>query len=181
MKKLFLSSILGCVVLSCGVSQESHVSPQETSQVTSIAGSISVKLKKKKLTGELSKRLYVSVFSEEYAGEFGEPEAKNFVFAGKVTTLDNSFVLNDISPGRYAISLYLDEDNNGELNTKELLGKKGVPSERFGFSNNISGNLLNLPKLIKFTKMSAEERFEAASFTVEEGKETQLKIKLRKL
>lgn len=46
-----------------------------------------------------------------------------------------SFIVPDLSPGRYAASAIYDEDQNGELNT----GLLGIPKELVGFSNNVTG------------------------------------------
>ncbi|RZS93346.1 DUF2141 domain-containing protein [Aquimarina brevivitae] len=42
---------------------------------------------------------------------------------------------NDLPKGDYGISLYHDEDRNGELNTNFI----GIPSEPYAFSNNATG------------------------------------------
>ena len=42
------------------------------------------------------------------------------------------YAFHDLTPGRYAIAIFHDEDSNGKLN-KGLLG---IPKEGFGFSNN---------------------------------------------
>lgn len=41
------------------------------------------------------------------------------------------FQVNALKPGTYAVSVYHDADNNGELNT----GLFGIPTELVGFSN----------------------------------------------
>lgn len=38
-----------------------------------------------------------------------------------------------VPPGKYAVAVYHDEDDNGELNTGGLFG---IPTEDYGFSNN---------------------------------------------
>jgi uncharacterized protein (DUF2141 family) len=40
--------------------------------------------------------------------------------------------ISDLPPGKYAVSVIHDEDNNGKLTTNAV----GYPSEKFGFSNN---------------------------------------------
>jgi uncharacterized protein (DUF2141 family) len=40
--------------------------------------------------------------------------------------------IKDLPPGKYAISVIHDEDNNGKLTTNAV----GYPTEKFGFSNN---------------------------------------------
>ena len=44
------------------------------------------------------------------------------------------FVVQDIDPGRYALSAFHDENDNGELDTNLL----GIPSEGYGFGNDAS-------------------------------------------
>ena len=45
---------------------------------------------------------------------------------------DNSFELKDLPPGKYALSVIHDENDNDKLDTNFL----GIPKEGFGFSNN---------------------------------------------
>lgn len=45
------------------------------------------------------------------------------------------FVIHDLPAGKYAVSSYHDENNNGKLDTNSL----GVPTEGFGFSNDAQG------------------------------------------
>jgi uncharacterized protein (DUF2141 family) len=40
-----------------------------------------------------------------------------------------------LPPGKYAVSCFHDEDNNGKLTTNLF----GIPQERYGFSNNARG------------------------------------------
>jgi uncharacterized protein (DUF2141 family) len=44
-------------------------------------------------------------------------------------------IFQDLPSGTYAVKLYHDRDNNGELDTNML----GIPVEDYGFSNNASG------------------------------------------
>ena len=44
------------------------------------------------------------------------------------------FVVEDLAPGRYALSAFHDENDNGELDTNLL----GIPSEGYGFGNDAS-------------------------------------------
>ena len=43
----------------------------------------------------------------------------------------------DLPPGRYALSIYHDENDNGRLDTNVL----GIPRERTGFSSNARGRM----------------------------------------
>ena len=45
------------------------------------------------------------------------------------------FVLEQLKPGTYAVSIVYDEDGNGRLNT----GFLRIPTELVGFSNNVKG------------------------------------------
>jgi uncharacterized protein (DUF2141 family) len=53
----------------------------------------------------------------------------------KVEAETVTVVLEDIPPGEYAVSLYHDENDNGKLDT----GLFGIPTEKYGFSNNAKG------------------------------------------
>ena len=44
------------------------------------------------------------------------------------------FVVEDLAPGRYALSAFHDENDNGELDTNLM----GIPSEGYGFGNEAS-------------------------------------------
>ena len=44
------------------------------------------------------------------------------------------FVFQDLAPGRYALSAFHDENDNGELDTNLM----GIPSEGYGFGNDAS-------------------------------------------
>jgi len=59
------------------------------------------------------------------------------------------WTIDDVPPGTYAVRLYHDENDNGELDTNIF----GVPQEPFGFSNNARGSM-------------GPPDFEEAAFTV---------------
>lgn len=44
-----------------------------------------------------------------------------------------SYLFKDLAPGRYAIAVVDDENGNGKLDTNFI----GIPTEGFGFSNNL--------------------------------------------
>jgi uncharacterized protein (DUF2141 family) len=52
-----------------------------------------------------------------------------------VKSLRESFTFKDLPPGRYAAAIYHDTNNNGKLDTNFL----GIPTESYGFSNNVMG------------------------------------------
>lgn len=72
------------------------------------------------------------------------------------------YSFNNIPAGTYAIALWQDENEDKELN-KNLFG---VPKEKYGFSNNVFGSF-------------GPPDFKDASFKVEDGKTSTLKIKLK--
>jgi uncharacterized protein (DUF2141 family) len=49
----------------------------------------------------------------------------------------SSVVFSNLDPGRYAIMLFHDKNGNGKLDKNAL----GVPTEPYGFSNNVQGFL----------------------------------------
>ena len=51
--------------------------------------------------------------------------------------MKSAVTLTNLDPGRYAIILVHDENGNGKLDTNAL----GVPTEPYGFSNNVRGFL----------------------------------------
>ncbi len=70
-----------------------------------------------------------------FSGETGFPDQpskalKSVSLAPKNKSVE--LVLSDLPPGRYAVSVIHDEDNNTKLTTNTV----GYPTEKFGFSNN---------------------------------------------
>jgi uncharacterized protein (DUF2141 family) len=51
--------------------------------------------------------------------------------------MKSAVVLTNLDPGQYAIILFHDENGNGKLDLNAL----GVPTEPYGFSNNVQGFL----------------------------------------
>jgi uncharacterized protein (DUF2141 family) len=65
-------------------------------------------------------------------------ESEDTVFIGKILPIVNGEVnltIDSLAYGNYAIKVFYDENNNGELDTNFL----GIPSEDYGYSNNASG------------------------------------------
>ncbi|HEY9114843.1 MAG TPA: DUF2141 domain-containing protein [Bacteroidales bacterium] len=59
------------------------------------------------------------------------------MYAGYEIAADSSvvvYVIQDLPVGTYAITIYHDEDNNGEMNRSWL----GMPKEGYAFSNNFT-------------------------------------------
>ena len=76
--------------------------------------------------------LFVAVQTPLAADEF--PYAEE-LFAGTHQQAREGamrFLLRDLPPGRYAVSVFHDENGNGEID----LGAAGIPTEGYGFANN---------------------------------------------
>ena len=84
-------------------------------------------------------------------------------YATMTTPVDSDgkavFQVNELKPGTYAVSVYHDADNNGELNT----GLFGVPTELVGFSNQ-ARSLFGPPP------------FKKASFQLSDDNEIQIRL-----
>ena len=68
----------------------------------------------------------------------GVYESDDSVFIGEILPITNgeaSITIDSLQYGTYAIKVFHDKNNNGELDTNIL----GIPSEDYGFSNNASG------------------------------------------
>jgi uncharacterized protein (DUF2141 family) len=99
-----------------------------------------------------------------YRDEKGFPSSPDNAFGAEVLQLkkgtEAKLVFKNVPAGRYALSVFHDENNNNKLDT----GTFGIPKEGYGFSNN--------PK-IRFGPPS----FKEAAFTVEKDRK-QIEIKL---
>jgi len=64
-------------------------------------------------------------------------ESKDSVFIGKILSIINHGVhlkIDSLEYGYYAIKVFHDENSNGELDLNFL----GIPTENYGYSNNVS-------------------------------------------
>jgi len=71
-----------------------------------------------------------------YASEVSYNERQNPIFKKKVNVDKQnqiSVIFDNIPPGKYAVSIFLDENENDKMDTNFL----GIPKEQYGFSNNI--------------------------------------------
>jgi uncharacterized protein (DUF2141 family) len=71
-------------------------------------------------------------------GLYDEENFRKKPINGQVVKVDNetmTIVLENILPGEYAVSLFQDENDNQKLDT----GFLGIPTEKYGFSNNAKG------------------------------------------
>ncbi|MDF2158299.1 DUF2141 domain-containing protein [Algoriphagus sp. CAU 1675] len=95
----------------------------------------------------------------------GFPEERSKAFQAlslPVLDLKKKHSINELPPGKYALSIFHDEDENGEMRKNSL----GYPLEKYGFSNN--------PKVL-FSIPS----FEKCAVQVGKGETKLLKIELR--
>lgn len=72
-----------------------------------------------------------------------------------------SIPFDEIRDGKYGISIFLDENNNGKLDVNFL----GIPKEKYGFSNNVF-------------PLTRAANFEEAAFEIQ-GKSTIIPIRLK--
>lgn len=92
-------------------------------------------------------------------GEF--PKGKTFDEGAVrvVSEIDGAIETIDLPEGEYAISVFLDENQNKKLDTNVI----GIPKERFGFSNN--------PKIL-----TGPPGYTKCKFTVTADKEIRIKL-----
>ena len=69
--------------------------------------------------------------SEKSFNEKNNPVYKKIVDVGKQSEI--SVVFENIPPGKYAVSMFLDENGNSKMDTNFM----GIPKEQYGFSNNV--------------------------------------------
>ena len=79
-------------------------------------------------------RIYLAVHGPATRDTFpsGEAVVEGLRAPARAGTM--RFVVQDLAPGRYALSAFHDENDNGELDTNLL----GIPSEGYGFGNDAS-------------------------------------------
>jgi uncharacterized protein (DUF2141 family) len=107
---------------------------------------------------ELKGSLYVQIFdSEKGFDKNGKPVDTSEV---KVTANNHKILFKDLKAGTYAVKLFHDENENGEMDSNFI----GIPKEGYGFSNN--GGAFG------------PSSFEDAAFAVTEVKK-EITIKLR--
>ncbi|WP_295988670.1 DUF2141 domain-containing protein [uncultured Variovorax sp.] len=77
--------------------------------------------------------VYVAVYGDAASYTDGKPVASQTapMRAGKARLL-----FAGLAPGRYALRVFADENGNGKLDTNLM----GMPTERYGFSNDAKGN-----------------------------------------
>lgn len=63
---------------------------------------------------------------------------KKYALAGKILPIKGKsavYTFENLKPGKYAVAIIHDEDNDGAITTNFI----GIPKESFGFSNNVIG------------------------------------------
>jgi uncharacterized protein (DUF2141 family) len=70
-------------------------------------------------------------------GFLNDPDRFAAVALRANAAMKSEVVLTNLDPGQYAIVLFHDENGNGKLDTNAL----GIPTEPYGFSNNVQGFL----------------------------------------
>ena len=81
-------------------------------------------------------RVYLAVHGPATRDTFPSGEAEALVEGLRAPAKAGTmrFVVADIAPGRYALSVFHDENDNGAFDTNLL----GIPSEGYGFGNDSS-------------------------------------------
>jgi uncharacterized protein (DUF2141 family) len=119
--------------------------------LNAFAATLTVKLDGK--TGEKGEYFY-ALFSRED----GYPDDVNkSISKGKISAKEKEFLIKDIPQGKYALTLFHDENSNAKLDTF-----MGIPEEGFAFSNN-PRIFFGLPSF----KKSRFEVHEETSITIE--------------
>lgn len=80
-------------------------------------------------TGNASGALRAAVFASQAAFDADEVVTAT---TGPANGAQSALTFDDLKPGTYGIALFLDENDNGKLDTNLL----GAPTEPFGFSMN---------------------------------------------
>ena len=78
----------------------------------------------------------VAICNSEEAYTSDEEEPSCTGRAGEIENEQSTVVFEDLPLGEYAIKLFHDENENGELDTNFL----GIPKEDYAFSNNAKGS-----------------------------------------
>lgn len=81
----------------------------------------------------LDGNLAIAIFNDSDAFNNEGQTYKDSILS--INSYEMDIIINEIEDGEYAISLFHDYDENGELTTSSFLGFE-IPQEGFGFSNN---------------------------------------------
>jgi len=113
------------------LSVATNIMSQDSTKVDNQKGNLTLKI-----TGfendEGSVKIALANSKEEY-------QTKGKAFKTAIVLINENetqHIFEDLPFGNYAIKLFHDENNNGEMDTNFL----GIPSEDYGFSNNAKGS-----------------------------------------
>jgi len=101
--------------------------------------------------------LRIAIFNSEY----DYPDAPSVAEIIRVEDTRVEWRVNNLAYGNYAIAVYHDANENGELDTNFL----GIPTERYGFSNGARGKFG--PATWDQAKFSISHRLESHRITLE--------------
>ena len=76
-------------------------------------------------------RLFVAIHGSETSASFPAADGAVAGLNQRASAGTLRFMLRDLPPGRYAVSAFHDENDNGELDVNLV----GIPSEGYGFAN----------------------------------------------
>lgn len=141
MKKIFASLL--CLLVSVSV--------------VAIGGEVEVKVTE---IGSSEGRVVIGLYEDGNFPETGE-QFRGAVLKNNSSPLVHTF--EDVPPGEYAISLFHDENENGEFDTNLM----GMPNEGYGFSKNV------------YNWYGGPPGFDKASFTLEAEDTLSLEIKVK--
>lgn len=86
-------------------------------------------------------------------GFLNDPDRFAAVALRANAAMKSAVVFTNLDPGQYAIILFHDENGNGKLDSNAL----GMPTEPYGFSNNVRG-LLGPPSLSESSHARQQRR-----------------------
>ncbi|MEG1794133.1 MAG: DUF2141 domain-containing protein [Rikenellaceae bacterium] len=115
-----------------------------------------------RIEGMTSPQGTMMIFVSRNESEFKEHSTTKLSFKVPAKMPITTTVLN-LPLGKYAVSVYHDENNNGKID-KNIIG---IPKEKYGISNN------------KYSKIGAQPPFSVAAVEVTKEPKT-IQIKLRK-
>jgi len=98
---------------------------------------------------EQSGKLYIALYDSNV------PFLSSKAIAGQivdVTGQEMSVTFDNLEDGEYAITMFLDENDNGKLD----LGDSGIPKEKYGFSNNIDPAMIQRPPFFNECKFNVK-------------------------
>ena len=97
--------------------------------ISTSAFAVPVKIKFDKFQGKSGKIYYLVFNDARHFPDEAHKAIKTGILNVTATSLETTV---DLPVGDYAVTTFLDENNNAKLDTNMM----GIPKERFGFSNN---------------------------------------------